>query len=120
MNAIISLITEVSSHELMYELKLLTFLNFVMKFSQVAIYSVRMNVHKAIAYAAIKIKKMYDRNYKLIFFKSENKIIFRFHKKYIITLVKILKLKFYQQYTKKFIIFERIECLAYKLNLLSS
>src|SRR5947207_5342662 len=99
MNAIISLITEVSSHELMYELKLLTFLNIVMKFSQVAIYSVRLNVHKAITYAAIKIKKMYDRNYKLIFFKSEDKIILRLHKKYIIALVKVLEFKFCQQYT---------------------
>ena len=94
MNTVILLIMKVSSHELMYELKLLTFFNLVMKFSQVAIYSVRLNVHKAIAYAAIKMKKMYDRNHKLIFFKSENKIIFRLYKKYIITLVKVLKLKF--------------------------
>ena len=80
----------------MYKLKLLTSLNLVMKFSQIAIYNVRMNAHKAIMYTAIKMKKMYDRNYKSIFFKSENKIIFRFHKKYIIALVKVLELKFCQ------------------------
>ena len=57
MNAVISSITEISFHELMYELKLLTFFNLVMKFSQVAIYSVRLNVHETITYAAIKIKK---------------------------------------------------------------
>ena len=96
MNVIISSIMKVSSHELMYELKLLTFLNLVMKFSQIAIYSVRLNMHKAIIYAAIKIKKMYDKNYKLIFFKSENKVIFKFHKEYIIALIKILEFKFCQ------------------------
>ena len=73
---IISLIMKVSSHELMYELKLLIFFNLVMKFSQVAIYNVRLNTHETIMYAAIKIKKMYDRNHKSIFFKSENKVIF--------------------------------------------
>ena len=87
---------KVSFYELMYELKLLTLLNLVMKFLQVAIYSIRLNVHKTIMYAAIKMKKIYDRNYKSIFFKSENKIIFRFHKEYIIALVKILEFKFYQ------------------------
>ena len=71
---------KISSHELMYELKLLTSLNLVMKFLQVAIYSIRLNMHETITYTAIKIKKMYDKNYKLIFFKSENKIIFKFHK----------------------------------------
>ena len=83
-------------YKLMYELKLLTFLNLVMKFLQIAIYSVRMNVHKAIMYTTIKIKKMYDRDHKSIFFKSEDKIIFRFHKKYIIILVKVLEFKFCQ------------------------
>ena len=80
----------------MYKLKLLILLNLVMKFLQIAIYSVRVNAHEAIVYAAIKMKKMYDRNHKLIFFKSENKIIFRFHKEYIITLIKVLEFKFYQ------------------------
>src|SRR5204862_4187643 len=102
MNVIISSIIKISSHEFMYELKLLTFLNLVMKFLQITIYNIRMNVHKAIVYTAIKMKKMYYRNHKSIFFKSENKIIFRFHKKYTIVLVKILKFKFYQQYAKKF------------------
>src|SRR5204863_10196951 len=120
MNAIILSITKISFYELMYELKLLTSLNLVMKFLQIAIYNVRLNVHKTITYAAIKIKKIYDRNHKLIFFKSENKIIFRFHKEYIIILVKVLKLKFCQQYAKKFMILERIKHLTYKLNLLSS
>ena len=120
MNMIISLITEISSHEFMYELKLLTSLNLVMKFSQIAIYNVRMNAHEAIAYAAIKMKKMYDRDHKLIFFKSENKIILKLHKKYIIALVKVLKLKFYQQYAEKFIVLEKIKCLTYRLNLSSS
>ena len=78
----------------MYELKLFTSLNLVMKFLQIAIYSIRMNAHEAIMYAAIKMKKMYDKDHKLIFFKSENKVIFRFHKKYIIILVKILEFKF--------------------------
>ena len=96
MNAIISSTTKISSHELMYELKLLTSLNLVMKFSQIAIYNIRMNAHEAITYTTIKIKKMYDRNYKLIFFKSKNKVIFKFHKKYIIILIKILKFKFCQ------------------------
>ena len=96
MNTIILLITKVSSHELMYELKLLTFLNLIMKFLQVTIYNIRLNAHEVIMYAAIKMKKIYDRNYKSIFFKSENKIIFRFHKKYIITFIKILKFKFCQ------------------------
>ena len=104
----------------MYELKLLTFLNLVMKFSQIAIYSVRINAYKAIAYTTIKMKKMYDRDYKSIFFKSENKVIFRLHKEYIIALVKVLKLKFCQQYAEKFTILEKIEHLAYKLNLSSS
>ena len=76
-----------------------------------------MNAHEAIMYAAIKMKKMYDRNHKSIFFKSENKIIFRFHKKYIIILVKVLEFKFCQQYVKKFMILERIEHFAYRLNL---
>ena len=96
MNMIILLIIKVSFHELMYELKLLTFLNLVMKFLQVAIYNIRLNAHEVIAYAAIKMKKIYDRNYKSIFFKLENKIIFKFYKKYIIIFVKILKFKFYQ------------------------
>src|SRR5438034_3882736 len=109
MNIVISSTTEVSSHEFIYELKLLILLNLVMKFLQIAIYSVRMNAHEAIMYAAIKMKKMYDRNHKSIFFKSENKIIFRFHKKYIIILVKVLEFKFCQQYVKKFMILERIE-----------
>ena len=61
---------------------------------QIAIYNVRMNVHETIIYAAIKIKKMYDKNHKSIFFKSKNKIIFKFHKKYIIILVKVLEFKF--------------------------
>src|SRR5438034_11488068 len=120
MNVIISSIMKVSFHELMYELKLLTSFNFVMKFLQITIYSVRINVHEAITYTAIKMKKMYDRNHKSIFFKSENKIIFRFHKKYIIIFIKILKFKFCQQYTKKFTVLERIKYLAYKLNLSSS
>src|SRR5438046_850328 len=108
MNIVISLIMKVSSHELMYELKLLTSLNLVMKFSQIAIYSVRLNVHEAIAYAAIKMKKIYDRNHKLIFFKSENKIILKLHKKYTIILVKVLELKFCQQYAGKFTVLERV------------
>ena len=53
---IISLIMKVSSHELMYRLKLLTFLNFVMKFLQIAIYNVRVNAHEAIAYTATMIE----------------------------------------------------------------
>ena len=96
MNAIILLIMKISSHEFIYELKLLTFLNLVMKFSQIAIYSIRLNAYETIMYAAIKMKKMYDKNYKLIFFKLKDKIIFRLHKKYIIILVKILKFKFCQ------------------------
>src|SRR5947207_8025568 len=119
MNVMISLTTKVSFHELMYELKLLTLLNLVMKFLQVAIYSVRLNTHEMIMYATIKMKKIYDRNHKSIFFKSENKIILKFHKKYIITLVKILKLKFCQQYTEKFTVFERIKHFTYRLNLSS-
>ena len=95
-NVMISSTIKISSHELMYELKLLTFLNLVMKFLQVAIYNIRLNAHEVIAYAAIKMKKIYDRNYKSIFFKLENKIIFKFYKKYIIIFVKILKFKFYQ------------------------
>ena len=120
MNTVILLTTEVSFHEFMYELKLLILLNLVMKFLQIAIYSIRLNVHEAITYAAIKMKKMYDRDYKSIFFKSENKVIFRLHKEYIIALVKVLKLKFCQQYAEKFTILEKIEHLAYKLNLSSS
>ena len=90
MNVVISSIMKISSHKLMYKLKLLTSLNLVMKFSQIAIYSIRINVHEAITYAIIKMKKMYDRNHKSIFFKSENKVIFRFHKKYIIALIIII------------------------------
>src|SRR5438034_3204352 len=120
MNIVISSTTEVSSHEFIYELKLLILLNLVMKFLQIAIYSVRLNVHEAIMYVAIKMKKMYDRNHKSIFFKSEDKIIFRFYKEYIIILIKILEFKFCQQYTEKFTILERIKCLTYKLNLSSS
>ena len=90
MNVIISSTTKASFHELMYELKLLTSLNLAMKFPQVAIYSVRLNAHKAIVYAAIKMKKMYDRDHKSIFFKSEDKIILRLHKEYIIALVKYI------------------------------
>ena len=92
MNMIILLIIKVLFYEFMYELKLLTFLNLIMKFLQVAIYSVRLNMHEVIAYAALKMKKMYNRNYKSFFFKSENKIIFRFHKKYIITLTKNIRI----------------------------
>ena len=117
MNTIISLITEISFYEFIYELKLLTSLNLIMKFSQIAIYNVKLNAHKAIAYAAIKMKKMYDKNYKLIFFKSENKIIYRFHKKYIIILIKILKFKFCRQYADKFTVLKKIEHFAYRLNL---
>src|SRR5436190_19322085 len=117
MNMIILLIMKISFYELIYELKLLTFLNFIIKFSQITIYNIRINVHETIIYAIIKMKKMYDRNHKLIFFKSKNKVIFKFHKKYIIILVKILKLKFYQQYAKKFTIFEKIKYFTYKLNL---
>src|SRR5438034_6601482 len=100
MNTVILLTTKISSHELIYELKLLTFLNLVMKFPQIAIYSARLNAHKAIAYAAIKMKKMYDRDHKSIFFKSEDKVILRLHKEYIIILVKVLEFKFCQQYTE--------------------
>src|SRR6266536_3030890 len=114
---IISSTMKVSSYELIYELKLLTLLNLVMKFLQIAIYSIRINAHEAIMYTVIKMKKMYDRNHKSIFFKSENKIIFKFHKKYIIILTKILEFKFYQQYTKKFTILKKIKYFAYKLNL---
>src|SRR5438034_9138105 len=57
---------------------------------------------KVIMYAAIKMKKMYNRDYKSIFFKLENKIILKLHKKYIIVLVKLLEFKFCQQYTKNF------------------
>ena len=96
MNTVISSTTEISSHELMYELKLLISLNLVMKFSQIAIYSARMNAHEAITYTTIKMKKMYDKNYKSIFFKLENKIIFRFYKEYIIVFIKILEFKFCQ------------------------
>ena len=117
MNMIISSTTKISSYEFMYKLKLLTFLNLIMKFLQITIYNVRMNAHKTIAYTAIKMKKMYDKNYKLIFFKSENKIIFKLHKKYIIIFVKILKFKFCQQYAEKFTVFERIKYLTYRLNL---
>ena len=94
-NMIISSTMKVLSYEFMYELKLLISLNLVMKFLQIAIYSVRMNAHEAITYVAIKMKKMYNRNYKSIFFKSENKIIFKFYKKYIIAFIKILEFKIY-------------------------
>ena len=117
MNVIILSTIKISSHEFMYKLKLFTLFNLVMKFLQIAIYSVRMNAHETIAYTAIKMKKIYDKNHKSIFFKLEDKIILKFHKKYIIALVKILEFKFCQQYTKKFTIFERIKYLAYRLNL---
>ena len=96
MNTIISLITEISFYKFMYELKLLTSLNFVMKFSQITIYNIRLNAHEAITYTAIKMKNIYNKNHKLIFFKSENKIIFKFYKKYIIIFTKIIEFKFCQ------------------------
>src|SRR5947207_12274337 len=96
MNVIILLITEISSYKLIYKLKLLTFFNLVMKFLQVIIYSVRLNAYKIITYIIIKMKKMYNRNYKLFFFffKLKKKIIFIFLKKYIIAFIKILEFKF--------------------------
>src|SRR5438046_1213690 len=84
LNIIKLLIMTISFYELIYELKLITLLNYIIKFSQITIYNIRINVHETITYAIIKMKKIYDRNHKLIFFKLKNKIIFKFHKKYII------------------------------------
>ena len=63
------------------------------------------------------IKMYYDKNYKIIQFKKINWVFLKLHKEYNIFSTTIFDSKLLQQYTKSFLILERIEILVYRLNI---
>ena len=102
LNFAVFTITEVSSHELMYRFKLSIDLNLVMNILNFSFFSVHIDAQEVIAFAAMLIKKHYDKKHTSKFFSSDDKITFCLHKKYTISLTKRLEKKFTQQYADHF------------------
>ena len=120
LNFIVFIITKVSSHELMYEFKLSTDLNLVMNILNSSFFSVHIDTQEVIAFAAMSMKKHYDKKHTSKFFSSDDKIILHLHKKYTISLTKKLEKKFTQQYADHFTVLKQVDCLVYELDLSQS
>ena len=104
----------------MYKFKLPTDLNLVMNILNPSFFSVCIDAQEAIAFAAMSMKKHYDKKHISKFFSSDDKIILCLHKRYTISLTKRLEKKFTQQYADCFTVLKQVDCLAYELNLLQS
>jgi hypothetical protein len=63
------------------------------------------------------MKLHYDRKHQSLNMKIEDYALFRFHKDYFISLIKILRTKLSQQYVKFFRILKNSDMLTYRLNL---
>jgi hypothetical protein len=63
------------------------------------------------------IKLQYDRKHQSLNMKVENYALFRLHKDYFISSIKILRTKLSQQYVEFFRILKKIDILIYRLNL---
>ena len=94
LNSAIFTITKVSSHEFMYKFKLLTDLNLVMNILNSSFFNVHIDAQEVIAFAAMSMKKHYDKKHISKFFSSDDKITLHLHKKYTISLTKKLEKKF--------------------------
>ena len=64
--------------------------------------SVHIDAQEIIAFAAMSMKKHYDKKHISKFFSSDDKITFCLHKRYTISLTKRLEKKFIQQYADHF------------------
>ena len=94
LNFTVFIITKTSSHELIYEFKLSTDLNLVINILNSSFFNVHIDVQEVIAFAAMSMKKHYDKKHILKFFSLDDKITLCLHKKYIISLIKKLEKKF--------------------------
>ena len=74
-----------------------------------------IDVKIVIAFAFLKMKKVYNARHQFIFFKIENLINLRLHKNYKISIIISKKIK--SQLIKSFKIFERIERLIHRVKL---
>lgn len=96
LNSAQSTMIRTSSHELMYDFKLSIMLNFSMTLSTTLSFNLQLDTEEAINFAVMIMKKHYDKIHKFKFFKSDDKVYLKLHKKYIIALMKILRKKFTQ------------------------
>ena len=71
----------------------------------------------AIVMTQMYAKSIYDFNHKELSMNVENWALLRLHKNYEISSIIVLKRKFSQQYVKLFKILQKIDNLAYKLNI---
>ena len=77
----------------------------------------RMHVNDSMILTQLLSKNIYDRNHHFLQMNVENWTLFRLHKDYDISSTNVLKSKLSQQYAKSFRIIEKIDNLAYKLNI---
>ena len=78
---------------------------------------IRSFVVDVIAMTQMYSKSVYDSNHASLQMKIEEWALLRLHKDYELSFIKILDRKLSQQYVKSFKIFEKIDNLAYKLNI---
>ena len=104
----------------MYEFKLSTDLNLVMNILNSSFFNVCIDAQEVIIFAAISMKKHYDKKHTSKFFSSDDKITLCLHKRYTISLIKRLEKKFTQWYADCFTVFKQVDCLAYELDLFQS
>ena len=83
-------------------------------------FNVHIDAQEIIVFAAMSIKKHYDKKHISKFFSSDDKITLHLHKRYTISLTKKLEKKFTQQYANYFTVLKQVDHLAYELDLSQS
>ena len=132
MNNSINVLTKLSFNEILYDFKMLKIIDFLNNdLTKIQIddensaiiikkkrFKLRKNIEKSIFFTQTMTNLRYDSKHNSLKLKKENKIFIRLHKKYIQSDLK--NKKFNKQRVKSIIIFEKIDRLTYKLNILST
>ena len=77
----------------------------------------KMHVNDSVTLTQLLSKNIYDRNHHFLQMNVENWTLLRLHKDYDISSTNVLKSKLSQQYTESFRIIEKVDNLAYKLDI---
>ena len=114
-----SLTTEKTSNELAYGFSSRRPLDLLAALPTLDALSARANTTKAISFALLNQKLAYDRRHQPLFMKVGKWALLQLHKGYSIPATAGVTKMLTQQYVSPFRIMEKVDCLAYRLDVLS-
>lgn len=107
--------TKTTINEKNYDFILNQIMNLLKTFFNITVNQTRREITNAIVFSQINFKIKYDNKHKSIQFNIKICILLRLHREYNILIIKILKIKLFQQFVKLFKILKKIDRLIYKL-----